>query len=146
MAARALGRPELTFEWDAVRAVITRFDAAQQAELAALMQAYLGGALSPHRQDFTALIGQILPEAAIVAPRGDVSEHGASRFFRRTAEGVYDMPDLAARTQRMAAFLRAHREANPGRAVLALGYSNGCFDTLFSFSSCKWCSSWSWLS
>ncbi len=58
MAARALGRAELNFEWDAVRAVVTRFDGAQQAELAALMQAYLGNTLSPHRQDFTALIGQ----------------------------------------------------------------------------------------
>ena len=57
-AARALGRPEMAFEWDAVRAVITRYDGAQQGELAALMQAYLGRTLSPHRQDFTALIGQ----------------------------------------------------------------------------------------
>ena len=58
MAARALGREGLRFEWDAVRAVVTRFDGTQQAELAALMQAYLGPTLSPHRQDFTALIGQ----------------------------------------------------------------------------------------
>jgi chromosome partitioning protein len=58
IAARALGRPETAFEWDAVRAVITRYDGAQQGELAALMQAYLGRTLSPHRQDFTALIGQ----------------------------------------------------------------------------------------
>lgn len=58
IAARALGREELAFEWDAVRAVVTRYDASQQAELAALMQAYLGRVLSPHRQDFTALIGQ----------------------------------------------------------------------------------------
>ena len=58
MAARALGRAEMGFEWDAVRAVITRYDGAQQGELAALMQAYLGPVLSPHRQDFTALIGQ----------------------------------------------------------------------------------------
>ena len=58
MAARALGREELRFEWDAVRAVVTRYDGTQQAELAALMQAYLGPTLSPHRQDFTALIGQ----------------------------------------------------------------------------------------
>lgn len=58
IAARALGRPETAFEWDAVRAVITRYDGAQQGELAALMQAYLGPTLSPHRQDFTALIGQ----------------------------------------------------------------------------------------
>ncbi|KAA2311715.1 chromosome partitioning protein [Pseudooceanicola sediminis] len=58
IAARALGRPELAFEWDAVRAVITRYDGAQQGELAALMQAYLGRTLTPERQDFTALIGQ----------------------------------------------------------------------------------------
>ncbi|SFM79719.1 AAA family ATPase [Shimia aestuarii] len=58
MAARALGRDELNFQWDAVRAVVTRYDGTQQAELAALMQAYLGPTLSPHRQDFTALIGQ----------------------------------------------------------------------------------------
>jgi len=58
LAARALGRDEMAFEWDAVRAVITRYDGGQQAELAGLMQAYLGRVLSPHRQDFTALIGQ----------------------------------------------------------------------------------------
>lgn len=57
-AARALGRPEMAFEWDAVQAVITRYDGAQQAEIAGLMQAYLGRTLSPYRQDFTALIGQ----------------------------------------------------------------------------------------
>lgn len=58
MAARALGRDGLNFEWDAVRAVITRYDSSQQAELAGLMQTYLGDTLSPHRQGFTALIGQ----------------------------------------------------------------------------------------
>ena len=58
MAARALGREGMAFEWDAVRALITRYDGAQQAEMAALMQSYLGQTLSPHRQDFTALIGQ----------------------------------------------------------------------------------------
>ncbi len=58
MAARALGRDELAFEWDAVRVVVTRYDGSQQAELANLMQAYLGRTLSPYRQDFTALIGQ----------------------------------------------------------------------------------------
>jgi chromosome partitioning protein len=58
MAARALGREGMAFEWDAVRALITRYDGAQQAEMAGLMQSYLGPTLSPHRQDFTALIGQ----------------------------------------------------------------------------------------
>lgn len=42
MAARALGRQEIRFEWDGVRTVITRFDGAQQMELSELMQAYLG--------------------------------------------------------------------------------------------------------
>ena len=58
LAARALGREEMGFEWDAVRAVVTRYDGTQQAEMAGLMQSYLGPTLMPHRQDFTALIGQ----------------------------------------------------------------------------------------
>lgn len=92
-------------------------------EGAPLVFAFHGTGGDEHQ--FTGLIGQILPEAGIVAPRGDVSEHGASRFFRRRAEGVYDMEDLRARTRQMTAFLRAHVEANPGRPVHALGYSNG---------------------
>lgn len=90
---------------------------------APLVMAFHGTGGDEHQ--FTGLIGQILPGAGIVAPRGDVSEHGASRFFRRRAEGVYDMEDLRARTRQMTAFLRAHVQANPGRPVYALGYSNG---------------------
>ncbi|MCF3640195.1 alpha/beta hydrolase [Rhizobium sp. TRM95111] len=74
---------------------------------------------------FSELVRQMLPDAGLVSPRGDVSEHGALRFFRRTGEGIYDMPDLAARTEKMAAFIAAHRTANPGCPVYALGYSNG---------------------
>jgi len=66
LAARALGRPETRFEWDAVRAVITRYDAGQQAELAGLMQAYLGRTLSPWRQDYTALVGQAGEQASAI--------------------------------------------------------------------------------
>ncbi|NVK58194.1 MAG: AAA family ATPase [Alteromonadaceae bacterium] len=58
IAARALGREEMAFEWDAVRAVVTRYDGGQQGEMAALMQAYLGQVLVPERQGYTALIGQ----------------------------------------------------------------------------------------
>jgi phospholipase/carboxylesterase len=74
---------------------------------------------------FTSLIEQILPQAGIVSPRGDVSELGANRFFRRTGEGVYDMDDLAVRTAKMTGFIRAHRDANPGAPIYGLGYSNG---------------------
>ncbi len=76
-------------------------------------------------QQFTGLIEQILPDAGIIAPRGDVSEHGANRFFRRTGEGVYDMDDLAARTDKMTTFIRAHRQAHANAPIYGLGYSNG---------------------
>jgi chromosome partitioning protein len=48
----------MAFEWDAVRAVLIPLRRRQQAEMAALMQAYLGDQAQPHRQDFTALVGQ----------------------------------------------------------------------------------------
>jgi phospholipase/carboxylesterase len=67
----------------------------------------------------------LAPQATIISPRGDVSEHGAARFFRRTGEGVYDMGDLARATDKMAGFVKAHVEAAKPSAVLGLGYSNG---------------------
>ena len=74
---------------------------------------------------FTGLIEQILPQAGIVSPRGDVSEHGANRFFRRRAEGLYDMEDLGVRREAMAKFIAAHAEAHKDAATYGLGYSNG---------------------
>ncbi len=62
------------------------------------------------------------PDADITSPRGDVSEGGALRFFRRTGEGVYDMDDLARRQMAMAAFVRSEA---PQSKRIALGYSNG---------------------
>jgi phospholipase/carboxylesterase len=67
----------------------------------------------------------LVPQATIISPRGDVSEYGAARFFRRTGEGVYDMDDLARATDKMAAFVKAHVEAARPSIVLGLGYSNG---------------------
>jgi phospholipase/carboxylesterase len=69
--------------------------------------------------------GELLPGAHLIAPRGDVSEHGALRYFRRTGEGRYDMVDLAERTDRMAAFIRAHAGDRQPAGVFGLGYSNG---------------------
>lgn len=65
------------------------------------------------------------PGAQVIAPRGDVSEFGSARFFRRTGEGVYDMDDLARATTKMAGFVRAHVEAASPSTVSGLGYSNG---------------------
>ena len=74
---------------------------------------------------FFDLVSQILPDASVVSPRGDVSEMGAARFFRRTGEGVYDMADLAARTEKMVAFVEAHKADHPDSPVFGFGYSNG---------------------
>jgi phospholipase/carboxylesterase len=74
---------------------------------------------------FPGLIQRILPDAGIVSPRGDVSEYGANRFFRRTGEGVYDMADLALRTRQMVEFIKAYKDQHPDRPIYALGYSNG---------------------
>lgn len=74
---------------------------------------------------FPDLVRRLLPGAGIVSPRGDVSEVGANRFFRRTGEGVYDMADLARATAKMAGFVRAHRALHPDAPAYALGYSNG---------------------
>ena len=76
-------------------------------------------------RQFFGLAQEIASDAGIVSPRGDVSEHGAARFFRRTGEGVYDMADLAQRTEQMTGFIKAHKDANPGSPVYGFGYSNG---------------------
>ena len=74
---------------------------------------------------FFELGGQLLPGARIIAPRGDVSEHGALRYFKRTGEGVYDMADLALRTRQMVDFVTARRNETKPSRVVGLGYSNG---------------------
>lgn len=68
---------------------------------------------------------RLLPEATIVSPRGDVSEYGAARFFRRTGEGVYDMDDLARATDKMATYVKALAAEHGADRILGLGFSNG---------------------
>lgn len=67
------------------------------------------------------------PDAAILSPRGNVLEQGAPRFFRRIAEGVFDLPDLHARTAALARWLAAARAHHglDGVPLIAVGYSNG---------------------
>lgn len=74
---------------------------------------------------FHGLAEQLWPEAHVVSPRGDVSEHGMNRFFRRTSEGVYDMNDLAKRRAAMAGFVQSKITEAGATRVIALGYSNG---------------------
>jgi phospholipase/carboxylesterase len=67
------------------------------------------------------------PTANFLAPRGNVLEHGMPRFFRRLAEGVFDMEDLRTRTLALADWLNAACEVygfDP-KTVTIVGYSNG---------------------
>ncbi|WP_299819364.1 AAA family ATPase [uncultured Jannaschia sp.] len=115
VAARALGREEMAFEWDAVRTLITRYDAGQQAEMAGLMQAYLGRTLSPYRQDFTALIGQSGEQARGIYEADyrdfnrDTYVRGRATFdatyaeFKKLLVGIWRRDELAARDAERAA-------------------------------------------
>src|SRR5690349_22579595 len=67
----------------------------------------------------------LVPGATIVSPRGDVSEYGAARFFRRTGEGVYDMADLARATEKMSGYIQNLATAHHASGILGLGFSNG---------------------
>src|ERR671925_1568006 len=49
----------------------------------------------------------LLPGAPRLSPRGKVLEHGMPRFFRRLAEGVFDLDDLRTRTHELADFVEA---------------------------------------
>ena len=78
-------------------------------------------------RNFAGLAEVLAPEMAVLAVRGNVRENGMPRFFRRLAEGRYDMEDLALRTRALGDFLQAAL-ADHGRApdgVVLLGYSNG---------------------
>jgi phospholipase/carboxylesterase len=73
-------------------------------------------------------LGQALaPEAPLLSPRGQVLENGMPRFFRRHAEGVFDIDDLRRRAAELARFIaeaRVHYALGDTLPV-ALGFSNG---------------------
>ena len=80
-----------------------------------------------NEQDLLSL-GEILaPDAGMLSPRGKVLERGAPRFFRRLAEGVFDIEDLKFRTGELADFLlaAAARYGFDTARLIAVGFSNG---------------------
>ena len=74
---------------------------------------------------FHGLASQLVPNARVVSPRGDVMEGTMARYFKRTREGVYDMADLAQRTEAMAAFMTGEKAQTETTRTFGLGYSNG---------------------
>src|ERR1043166_5864305 len=80
-----------------------------------------------NERDLIPLGRELDPNAALLSPRGKVLENGMPRFFRRLAEGVFDLEDLKFRTNELADFVTAAAQ-HYGFArdnLVAVGYSNG---------------------
>ncbi|TVP94128.1 MAG: alpha/beta hydrolase [Acholeplasmatales bacterium] len=77
--------------------------------------------------DLLPIANHIDSDAAILSVRGDVSENGMNRFFKRLYEGVFDIDDLIMRTDNMVAFLTeaAQNHGFELKHLVAVGYSNG---------------------
>jgi len=77
--------------------------------------------------DLLPLAEALAPGAGVLSPRGKVLERGMPRFFRRIAEGVFDLDDLRFRTHELTAFVAAaaHAYKFERARVVAVGFSNG---------------------
>ncbi|HLR02846.1 MAG TPA: alpha/beta hydrolase [Virgibacillus sp.] len=77
--------------------------------------------------DLLPLAEKVDENASVLSVRGQISENGMPRFFKRLAEGVFDEDDLIYRTEELNEFLDwASREYEFDRQnVVAIGYSNG---------------------
>jgi phospholipase/carboxylesterase len=77
--------------------------------------------------DLLGLARELSPDSAVLAPAGPVTEHGAARWFRRLAEGVFDHEDVVKRAHQLADFVVEAREKYGlgGRRLVAVGFSNG---------------------
>ena len=80
-----------------------------------------------NENDLVPLAEVLLPGAGILSPRGKVLERGMPRFFRRLAEGVFDIEDLKFRASELADFIvdAAAKYDFSTRGVIAAGFSNG---------------------
>lgn len=78
-------------------------------------------------RDLLPLGRELWPGAALLGVRGNVLENGMPRFFRRFAEGVFDIEDLKSRTEELAQFIDAASERYEfsKKRLLVVGYSNG---------------------
>lgn len=80
-----------------------------------------------NERDLIPLGRELDPDASLLSPRGKTLENGMPRFFRRLAEGVFDLEDLRKRTNELADFVISaakHYEID-NHKIIAVGYSNG---------------------
>ena len=60
-----------------------------------------------NERDLIPLGRELDANAALLSPRGKILENGMPRFFRRLAEGVFDLEDLKYRANELADFVSA---------------------------------------
>ena len=80
-----------------------------------------------NERDLLPLGRELDPNASLLSPRGKILENGMPRFFRRLAEGVFDLEDLKTRTNELADFVSAavrHYKLDADH-IVGVGYSNG---------------------
>src|SRR5947207_9010794 len=77
--------------------------------------------------DMLPLGRELDPAAGLLSPRGKILENGMPRFFRRLAEGVFDLEDLKTRTLELADFVTAsvRHYKLAANHIVGVGYSNG---------------------
>jgi phospholipase/carboxylesterase len=77
--------------------------------------------------DLLPLARAVAPASSVLSIRGNVLENGMPRYFRRLAEGVFDLEDLVFRTKELSDFLdQAAVDYELDRHnLVAIGYSNG---------------------
>src|SRR6201993_3859929 len=75
-----------------------------------------------NERDLIGLGGELDPDAALISPRGKVLENGMPRFFRRLAEGVFDLEDLKTRTHELADFVIAAEANYEIKKIVGVGY------------------------
>ena len=80
-----------------------------------------------NERDLIPLGHDLDPNASLLSPRGKVLENGMPRFFRRLAEGVFDLEDLEQRTQELTDFVISAVDFYKidNKQIVAVGYSNG---------------------
>jgi phospholipase/carboxylesterase len=80
-----------------------------------------------NENDLISLGEALAPGAPLLSPRGQVLENGMPRFFRRHAEGVFDLDDLRRRADELARFVAEARTRYElgDTAPIAMGFSNG---------------------
>jgi predicted esterase len=103
---------------------VPSLDKGDKAGLTLLLLHGTGG----NEDDLLTLGHELDSSAGLLSPRGKILEGGRiPRFFRRLAEGVFDIEDLKFRTHELAGFVdEASRIYGfDARKVIAVGYSNG---------------------